>query len=167
MSVSDNSDALVSIVENILDEYDEGDFHDYWELSGKVTGELPVRRFYIHTGQADHGHSSVPGRLNVGILTDNSVVDVEGYLSVRGYVHYAPSIESGSLDILPLKAIESIEFHEGPIQTLHESSNAKLVLIANILGRDDIGRYWIAETDDEYGCLVRFGAALMEAVMKL
>ena len=169
MADRDNSSVLVSKIDGILDEYDEGDFHDYWELSGDVTEDLSVRKFYIHSsnqGQSFYSSPPTRSRLNVAILTDNSIVDIEGSLNKPGYSYYVSSNESGSLQVTPLRSIESIEFHMGPIQTLRESSKAKLVLLAHIVGDAGIGRYWIAETEAEYGHLARFGEALIEAVAK-
>lgn len=162
----DNSHPLVSMIEGLLDEYSGGDFREYWQLSREVAGALPIRRFYIHTKRSNSGLGFAPilNRLNVAILSDETVIDIEGNVKTASGVSYSNPNESGNLLITPLRSIESIEFHEGRIPTLQESSNAKLILIANILGRDDIGTYWIAETDDEYNYLVKFGKALTEAV---
>ncbi len=125
MEVRDHSNSLMSVVEKILNEYEEGDFHDYWELSGEVSEEFPDRKFYVHTGRTSqpfYGASPTWRRLNVAILTDNSIIDIEGNLNKPGYSNYVSPNESGSLIITPLKSIESVEFHMGAIQTLRESS---------------------------------------------
>lgn len=167
MADRDNSSVLVSKIDSILGEYGGGDFHDYWELSGEVTEELPVRKFYIHsayTGQSFYGSPPPRGKLNVALLTDDFIVDIEGNLNKQEHSYYMSSSESGSLIVTPLRSVESVELHVGSIQTLRESSNAKLILIAHIVGDAGIGKYWIAETDNEYTHLIKFGEALIEAL---
>ena len=51
----------------------------------------------------------------------------------------------------------------GGISTIEDTFNAKLVVWIELLGSERIGRYWVAETDDEYKHLVNFGRALVEA----
>ena len=165
MVVRNYSNSLVSFVENILEEYDAGAFHDYWELSREIIDELPIRRFYVHLGQSNIGYSSRPNYLNVAILADNFVVDVEGAIRPSSNWVYS-SNEQGGFVITPLKSIEAIQFHKGRLSTIRESENAKLILIASILGDSSLGKYWIAKTDDEYDHLVQFGKAMIEAATK-
>ena len=164
MVASDYSKTLVAYVDDILKEYDAGIFHEYWELSRRVLGDLPIRKFYVHLGSSNPGYFGRIAYLNVAIVCDNLVADTEGTIrkSNEPYV----SNDQGGFVITPLKSIESIEFHKGSISTIRESSNAKLILIASILGDSTMGKYWIANTDDEYSYLVEFGKALMEAAVK-
>ena len=164
MVVRDYSKSLVSFVDNILAEYDAGAFHDYWKLSREVLDELSIRKFYVHLGRSNVGFSSNPNYLNVVILTDNFVADVEG--AIRTSSNWYVSNEQGGFVITPLKSIEAIQFHEGRLSTIRESSNAKLILIASVLGDSSLGKYWIAETDDEYDHLVQFGKAMIIAATK-
>ena len=165
MVVRGNSTNLVSYVEKILEEYDTGAFHEYWTLSRNVIDELPVRKFYVHLGQSNVGFSSRPNYLNVAIVADNLVADIEGPIRASSNWGYS-SNEQGGFVVTPLKSIESIQFHEGRLSTIRESANAKLILIASILGDSSLGKYWIAETDDEYDRLVQFGKAMIEAATK-
>ena len=164
MVVRDNTRHMVSFVEGMINEYDAGDFHDYWKLSRIVIDEMPVLKFYIFTGQTGSGFSTSPSRLNVAILTNKAVVDVFG--GIRRGNQFSYGNESGGFAITPLKSIQSVMFHNGPLQTLQESSRAKLLLIARILGDASIGRYWVADTDDQYDHLVQFGKALMKAAVE-
>ena len=163
MVVRDYSANLISCVGNVLEEYDAGTFHDYWKLSRDVIDELRIKKFYVHLGQSNPGYSGRPNYLNVAIVADNVVVDVEG--SIRKSSEWAglSRNEKGSFIITPLKSIEAIEFHKGSITTIRESSNAKLILIASILGDSTMGKYWIANTDEVNGYLIQFCKALMEA----
>ena len=166
MVVRGNSTDLVSYVEKILEEYDTGAVHDYWTLSRNVIDELPIRKFYVHLGQSNPGSFGRIDYLNVAVVSDNMVVDIEGTIRKSSDLGYVNS-DRGGFVITPLKSIEAIEFHRGPITTIRESSNARLILIASILGDSTMGKYWIARTDDEFGHLVQFGKSLIEATMRV
>lgn len=161
MVVRDYSKSMDTFVENILEEYDAGVFRDYWELSREVINEFPIRKFYVHLGQSNPGYFGRIDYMNVAIVSDGLVADVEGTIKRSG--EFSVSNDQGGFVVTPLNSIEAIEFHEGPINTIRESSNAKLILIASILGDSSMGKYWMANTDDEYKHLVRFGKALLEA----
>ena len=156
MVAQDCSKSLGAYVGNILQEYDAGAFHHYWELSRDVIGELPVRKFYVHHGQSYDRLNY----LNVAILADRFVIDIEGAVRTSRYGYGVN--DQGGFVITPLKSIEAIEFHVGRLSTIQESSNAKIILIASILGDSAMGKYWIADTDEEYQYLVQFGKSLME-----
>ena len=111
MVVRGYSKSMVSFVENILEEYDAGAFHDYWKLSREIIDEFPIRRFYVHLGQSNVGFYSRPNYLNVVILADNFIADVEGSIRASSNWGYS-SNEQGGFVITPLKSIEAIQFHK-------------------------------------------------------
>ena len=158
------SKTLVEYVDDVLEEYDAGVFHDYWKLSRHVINELPIRKFYAHLGQSNPGAFGRIDYLNVTFVSDNLVADIEGTIRRSNEIYV--SNDQGGFVVTPLRSIEAIEFHNGRISTIRESSDAKLILIASILGDSTMGKYWIANTDDEYDHLVQFGKALMEATTK-
>ena len=163
MVARDYSRTLDSLVEGIREEYGAGDFHDYWELSREVLGGLPIRKFYVHRIQSGYGPYARLNSLNVTILTDGSVVDIGGSIRKTNESSFSSDTPNG-LVVTPLKSIGTIKFQKGSIQTIRESSNAQLVLLAQVIGDVGIGAYWIANTDEEYDYLVEFGKALMKAV---
>ncbi len=159
MEPQDISKSLLRVVEDICAEYDAGQFHDYWEMCLPLFKDSAVRSFYVHMDDSD----DEPEIMNVAFLTDSTVVDVEGGLAQKGYVSYPPSDEYGQLSVTSLRSISSVEFHMGGISTIEDTFNAKLVVWIELLGSERIGRYWVAETDEEYKHLVNFGRALVEA----
>ena len=135
--------SLVSSVEEILCDYGLGDFHHYWEIGRQIIDAPPVNAFYIHRSDSADSDESTAFTVNVAVLTGVSVVDIEGDVTRQPYPYTDSTAVSNNVSILPLRAISAVEFHRGPIQTLPESSNAKLVLLVEISGNNRIGRYWV------------------------
>ena len=163
METRDISKSLLRLVGDICDEYDAGQFHDYWEMCLPLIENSAVRSFYVHLGEEDDD----PEMVNVAFLTDSMVVDVEGGLAQEGHLSYPASDEYGQLSVTSLRSISSVEFHMGSISTLEDTFHAKLVVWIEILGSERIGRYWFAESDDEYKYLLNFGRALVEATTNI
>ena len=155
--------SVISSVGEILRDYNLGNFHHHWEIGRKIIGASPVNAFYIHRVDSSGNDESTALALNVAVLTGVSVVDIEG--DVTRQPNLESATESSNVSILPLRAISAVEFHMGPIQTLRESANAKLVLLVEISGNNRIGRYWVADSDDEYENLLMFGKDLADAVV--
>lgn len=165
MAVRNYSKTLDLIVEDILKEQGKGGtFQNYWEISRDTIGKLPVRKFYVHTRQTNMAFYGRVTYLNVAILTDGLVIDIEGNITTNSLVSFSYPDASDGFTVTHLKSIGTVKFQNGPIKTLRETSNAQLVLSAQVIGEDGIGAYWIAITDNEYDYLVEFGKALIEAI---
>lgn len=144
----DLTEQLNSKVQEMLDEYDLEVFEEYWDLSREVLGDISVRKFYV---QFNEGYG------NVAVLSDELVVDIEGADDAE---------EGGLLNVKPLKALSSVEFRQGPVDTLPHSEDTQLVMLLYEAGTDDWDMHWTAENDDERRHLVNFGRAVIEAIAK-
>ena len=148
MTKRDLRQQLNSLVEKILSDYGFDAFENYWELSQEIIGDMPVRKFYV-LGE--------PGYINVAILTNHFMIDIEG----------EEEDPPGSFELYPLSTIESVRFHEGPIDTLPGSSDAELILLVSLTGSTEAGPYWIAETTEEKEYLIQFGKSIIESLTTL
>ena len=159
----DESDPLVSSVTAILRNYDSGDFFNYWKLVQETLVVSSFKEVYIYLregeGDSDSGRTDY---LNVVFLTDGLLIDLEGGLD--GEDRPDSSTDFGELKILPLSSISAVQFHLGPIKALERSTNSNLIMFADIIGLDRMGRYWLADTDCQYRSLLAFGTALIRAV---
>ena len=165
MATRQNEDSsLVSSVNAVLRNYNSGDFFDYWELVQETLEVPSFKEFYIYFKEAMVSDNDSDGTdyINVVVLTDGLLIDAEGGLTRND--NPASSADFGEFNVLSLSSISAVQFHRGPIQTLERSANAKLILIADISGRERLGRFWIADTDCEYRSLLAFGKALIGAI---
>ena len=147
MAERDFSEQLNTVVDAILQEHELPTFTDSWELSLKVLGSLPVRRFYA---SADEGYA------NVGILTDTLVLDIEGDDESEDSV--------AGVSVRRLAAISGVELIEAPVEDVPDSEDAQLVLLAYVAGSEVVDLHWIAYTDEEEDYLSLFGEALVQAI---
>lgn len=147
MAEPDYTEQLNSVIESVLEEHGLDTFEEYWNLAQEVLEDMPIRRFYVH---AESGYG------NVAVLTDSLLIDIDGDKDEED--------SSGIFTITPIKTIGEVRFHEGSVPTIPASSDAELLLFVSVFGDTDIGRYWIADTEQERDYLVLFGKALIEAI---
>ncbi len=157
MSTRDRSAQLSQIVEEAIENFQLESFEAYWELYEETAQVNSVQAFFVRV-DADNGPygQSRGDYCNVAIIGDGLLIDIEG----------DDSDDSGNLSVHPLKSLSRVSLRNGPLQNLSHSQGASLVVIANQIGDEHVGPYWVAKTDDEEEHLLKFAQALVKAISK-
>lgn len=138
----DVSEQLHKKVDSVLGEYELEVLSDYWKLGQRVLAGQSIRRFYV---QAEEGFG------NIAILTEGAVVDIVG----------DEQDGQGSVAVHRIGAFSGIDFYEEQVPTVPGSEEAELLVVTNVAGRDELGLYWMATSEEEAGHLLEFARSLV------
>ena len=127
-------------------------FARYWELYERSAAVADVRRFFVRTETRLMGG----GYCNAAIIGDGLLVDVEG----------DDGDHSGSLTVHSLDAFDEVFIHAGSLPGLPSSQGARLVVVAELKGKEDAGTHWVAKTPDEEDRLLEFAEELIGAISR-
>ncbi len=156
MSSRDRSEQLTRIVQQSIEEHRFAKFARFWELYESTTDIQRIEAFYIRTEVQDSW--LIPnggGYCNVAIIGDGLLIDIEG----------DDNNGTGNLTFQTLKSVGAVEIHTSPLQGLHSSQGASLVVLTNS-DEGDIGVHWVAKTEDDEEHLLQFAQTLVRAISK-
>ena len=148
MPSRDYSEQMQSVVKRTIEENELAAFEKYWDLSKELIEGLPVRAFYLVTGE---------GYGNLAVLTDQSIIDIEAD---------DDDDTVGYISTITVKSIARVHFRPGPVQTIPNTEDAQLTIVLSMIGAAGTGPYWFAETDSEARHLTRFGVVLVHVINK-
>ncbi len=152
VSSRDRSTQLTRIVQRAIEEHQFTKFARFWELYERTTDIQRIDAFYIRTEVLI---SNGGGYCNVAIIGDGLLIDIEG----------DDNNSTGNLTFQTLKSVGEVEIHTSPLQGLHSSQGASLVVLTNSV-EGDIGVHWVAKTEDDEEHLLQFAQTLVQAISK-
>lgn len=155
VSTREPSTQLARIVEEAIEEHNLEQFAEYWELYKSVVHVQNIEGFFVRTEPNLYPYGS-GGYCNVAIIADGLLIDIEG----------DDSDDTGNLSFHPLESVSGVRIRPGPLHGLEASREALLVVIANRVGEDGIGLYWVAETEEAEEDLRQFVRILLKAISK-